>query len=98
MSVNEANKIAQRLQKQGAFPNVKSVKIVEGDKKKYKAIWTDKQDIEHKTQFGHRDYDDYLTHGDPVRRKNFKARFQKLFQKHFSDPSKAIYWVYRVTW
>lgn len=98
MSVEEANRIAKRFVRQGVLPNVKDVTIVEGGKKKYKALWTDKNGKQRKTSFGDRDYDDYLTHKDPVRRKNFKNRFRSLFQEHFSDPSKAIYWVYRVTW
>lgn len=94
MSVEEANRRAQQLLKNGELLGVKNVRIVPGTGKyKYKAVYNDNRI----TQWGSRDYDDFLVHKDEKRRKNFNTRFHKLIVASRGDPSKKAFW-FAVNW
>lgn len=94
MTVEAANNRAQYLRRKGLLPGVKKVKIVEGSGNfKYKAIYNDGKI----TQWGHKDYEDYLQHHDPQRRLNFNTRFAKLIRESYGDPSKKAFW-FIVNW
>lgn len=49
-----------------------------------------------KTPFGHRDYECYLDHKDPVRRSRYRMRHKKDLQT--KDPTRAGYLSYYLLW
>lgn len=98
MSINKANLIAKKMVKNGELSGVSKVKIVAGEKKKYLAIWEDKEGKQHKTGFGDKNYEDFLSHKDNLRRDNFKKRFFKVYNDHKDNPKKPIFWSYQITW
>ena len=52
--------------------------------------------------FGDSRYKDYTQHGDPVRRKSYKARASKIKNKNgqltYKMKSAANYWAYHILW
>ena len=43
-------------------------------------------------------YQDFLQHHDEERRKRFRQRFNKLYEKFKSDYNKAIFYSYNLLW
>lgn len=65
--------------------------------KKYYVVYKGK-----KIHFGHTSYDDYTTHGDDKRRRNYLARARGIRSKHgeltYNNKNYANYWAIHINW
>eukprot|EP00965_Chrysotila_dentata_P254305 6211828-Pleurochrysis_carterae.AAC.2 len=63
---------------------------------KYKAVFSTVDGRRKTTHFGHRDYEDYTTHKDKMRRDRYRVRHQKDLD--MNDPTRAGYLSYFILW
>jgi hypothetical protein len=81
------HKLKRVAKDKGLLKFIKEIGYSKVKNKKYYVITIDNK----KVNFGSSLYDDFLTHHDDERRKRFKARFQKLFNKFKDDYNKSIF-------
>jgi hypothetical protein len=55
-----------------------------------------------KINFGHKDYEDFTQHNDPVRRERYRARASKIKNKHnqltYKLKTSPNFWAYNLLW
>ncbi len=90
VSLDKLKKIA--VQK-GLMKYIKEIGYSKAKGKKYYVITINNK----KVNFGNINYQDMLTHHDPIRQKRFKDRFRSLLIKFKDDYNKPIFWS-QLTW
>ena len=88
------NKLKNIIKEKGLNKYIKEIGYSKVKDKKYYVITIDNKRV----NFGSLNYQDFLQHHDEERRKRFRQRFNKLYEKFKSDYNKAIFYSYNLLW